>query len=71
MRDQPTSQEIADYAENGATHNGQPDILTSEQAARLSLGDPPDHEPQNPLVYPRPVAGHPAAGAGGRGRPQT
>lgn len=44
------------YMPVGARYNGQQDILTSEQAARLRIGDPLDDEAQNPLVFARPVA---------------
>jgi phytanoyl-CoA hydroxylase len=41
------------YMPDGATYNGQQDILTHEQAARLKVGDPLDDEAQNPLVFTR------------------
>jgi phytanoyl-CoA hydroxylase len=41
------------YMPNGATYNGKQDILTSEQVARLKVGDPLDDDRQNPLVYSR------------------
>lgn len=44
------------YMPDGATFNGQQDILTSEQVARLSVGDRLDDERQNPLVYTRTAA---------------
>lgn len=45
------------YMPDGATYNGRQDILTSEQAARLKVGDPLDDEAQNPLVFTRAAAG--------------
>lgn len=44
------------YMPEGSTYNGQQDILTHEQIARLSVGDPLDDEQQNPLVYSRQAA---------------
>ncbi|HSZ43279.1 MAG TPA: phytanoyl-CoA dioxygenase family protein [Trebonia sp.] len=41
------------YMPDGATFNGQQDILTREQVARLKVGDPLDDEAQNPLVFTR------------------
>jgi phytanoyl-CoA hydroxylase len=45
------------YMPDGATFNGQQDILTKEQVASLKVGDPLKDETQNPLVYARPAAG--------------
>lgn len=45
------------YMPDGATYNGQQDILTKEQAASLKVGDPLDDEAQNPLVFTRPADG--------------
>jgi hypothetical protein len=37
---------------DGATFNGQQDIYTTEEAARLRAGDPLADPALNPLVYP-------------------
>ncbi len=39
------------YMPDGATFNGQQNILTDEQIAHLSIGDPLNDENQNPLVF--------------------
>lgn len=41
------------YMPDGSTFNGKQDILTKEQVARLSVGDPLQDERQNPLVFSR------------------
>jgi phytanoyl-CoA hydroxylase len=41
------------YMPDGATFNGEQDILTNEYVARLAMGDVLDDETQNPLVYSR------------------
>jgi phytanoyl-CoA hydroxylase len=41
------------YMPDGSTFNGQQDILTNAQVARLAVGDALEDEEQNPLVYPR------------------
>ena len=41
------------FMPDGAVFNGQPNILTEEQVARLSIGDPLADDAQNPLVYHR------------------
>jgi phytanoyl-CoA hydroxylase len=38
------------YMPDGSTYNGHRNILTPEQVARLSTGDPLDDEDQNPLL---------------------
>lgn len=45
------------YMPDGATYNGQQDILTNEQVANLKVGDRLDDEAQNPLVYAGTAAG--------------
>ena len=39
------------YMPDGATYNGKQDIMTNEQASRLSVGDRLDDPTQNPLVF--------------------
>jgi len=41
------------FMPDGATFNGQANILTDEQISRLKIGDVLDDESQNPLVYRR------------------
>jgi hypothetical protein len=41
------------YMPDGSTFNGQQDILTNAQVARLAVGDVLDDQKQNPLVYLR------------------
>ena len=41
------------YMPDGAVFNGIPNILTDEQVASLSPGDPLDDESQTPLVWSR------------------
>jgi phytanoyl-CoA hydroxylase len=43
------------YMPDGATYNGQQDILTNDQVARLNVGDPLDDDAQNPLVFATPA----------------
>jgi phytanoyl-CoA hydroxylase len=42
------------YLPDGATFNGQQDIYTAEEAARLRPGDRLADQSLNPLVYPVP-----------------
>jgi phytanoyl-CoA hydroxylase len=39
------------YMPDGATFNGQRNILTEEQMARLKIGDLLDDDAQTPLIY--------------------
>ena len=39
------------YMPDGATFNGEPNILSDEQVAKLEIGDALDDESQNPLVW--------------------
>jgi phytanoyl-CoA hydroxylase len=39
------------YMPDGATFNGQQDILTNDYVARLAVGDVLNDESFNPLVY--------------------
>ena len=41
------------YMPDGATWNGQRNILADEQIARLRVGSPLDDDAQNPLVWSR------------------
>lgn len=41
------------YMPDGATFNGQRNVLPPEYLATLSVGDALDNEAQNPLVYGR------------------
>jgi hypothetical protein len=40
------------YMPDGAVFNGQQDVYTAEEAARLRVGDPLADPALNPLVYP-------------------
>ena len=39
------------YMPDGATFNGQQNILSDEQVAELEVGDVLDDESQNPLIW--------------------
>lgn len=41
------------YMPDGATFNGEQNVLTDAQVARLAVGDVLDDEAQNPLIYKR------------------
>jgi phytanoyl-CoA hydroxylase len=45
------------YMPDGARFNGEPNVLSPEQVARLRVGDLLDDEAQNPLVFSRVTAG--------------
>ena len=52
------------YMPDGATFNGQQDIYTTEEAARLQPGDPLADPALNPLAYSIPDAERPDAATG-------
>ena len=41
------------YMPDGTTYNGERNILTDEQVARLQVGSPLDDDSQNPVVWSR------------------
>ena len=41
------------YIPDGTTYNGQRNIVTDDQIARLQVGSPLDDESQNPVVWSR------------------
>jgi len=44
------------YIPDGSTFNGQQNILTKEQMAKLSVGDPLNDDEHNPVIYSRKIA---------------
>lgn len=45
----------AGYMPDGSTFNGKQNVLSDEQVAALTVGDPLDDEAQNPLLWPQPA----------------